>query len=288
MADIEERTGTVNSGDVTLFYRAFGKPSQTPGKAPILLMHGTNYYDSTDYIEMARMLAVDREVAAYDKRGWGRSGWSPSKDYSVDAHMGDISVVLGHLGWAKPVLYGHSSSGRLAVAFAASHPDKVLKLIIGDSGFARDEDAQKPGTRTTGNPPLTFKSVEAAMAHFARIANPPRMAKDPVRAAEGLTKSGDELVLRRDPDHVNREPIGEGAGLPRRPAGTVWDDLPNVKCPTIIIRGLRSDRYPPEIIERIKKLRPDFAWAAVDSQHDMAFQARDALVAEIRKFIGEA
>ena len=287
MADIDERSGTVNSGDVTLFYRAFGRP----GKTPILLMHGTNYYDSTDYIEMARMLAVDREVAAYDKRGFGRSGWSPSKDYSVDAHRGDVSVVLGKLGWAKPVVYGHSSSGRLAVSFAANHPDKLSKLIIGDSGFARDEDASGKGP-ATGNPPLTFKSVEDAMAHFAKIKNPPRMAKDAARAAEGLTRAGTEpgdvFVLRRDPDHANREPIGEGADMPRRKAGTVWDDLPNVTVPTIIIRGLRSDRYPPEIIERIKKARPDFAWATVDSQHDLAFQARDALVAEIKRFIGDA
>ena len=286
MADIDERTGTVSSGDVTLFYRAFGKP----GRTPILLMHGTNYYDSTDWVEVARALAVDREVAAYDKRGFGRSGWSPSKDYSVDAHMGDISLVLGTLGWSasavKPAIMGHSSSGRLGVTFAANHPDQLSRLIVGDSGFVRDEDG---GARqATGNPPLMFKSVEDAMAHFARIANPPRMAKDPVRAADGLTKVGDGYVLRRDPDHGNREAIGEGAGLPRRAAGTVWDDLAGVACPTLIIRGLRSDRYPPEIIARIQKARPDFAWATVDSQHDIAYQARDAVVAEVRKFIGSA
>ena len=284
MADIEERSATVSSGDVTLFYRAFGKPGS---RTPILLMHGTNYYDSTDWVEIARTLAVDREVAAYDKRGFGRSGWSPSKDYSVDAHMGDISVVLGRLGWKQPVIMGHSSSGRLAVAFAAAHPDALSKLIIGDSGFARDEDAGGKGP-TTGNPPLAFKSVADAMAHFARITNPPRMAKDPVRAADGLTKVGDSFILRRDPDHVNREPIGEGAALPRRKAGTVWDDLAGVKVPTLIIRGLKSDRYPPEIIERIKRERPDFGWAAVDSQHDIAYGARDAVIAEIKAFVGNA
>ena len=53
----EHRTGRVNSGDVTLFYRIFGKP----GATPILILHGSNYYDSVDWIEVASALATDRE-----------------------------------------------------------------------------------------------------------------------------------------------------------------------------------------------------------------------------------
>jgi hypothetical protein len=33
-----QRNGRVNSGDVSIFYRAFG----TRGAAPVLLMHGAN------------------------------------------------------------------------------------------------------------------------------------------------------------------------------------------------------------------------------------------------------
>ena len=40
----EHRTARVNSGDVSLFYRIFGKP----GATPILILHGSNYYDSVD------------------------------------------------------------------------------------------------------------------------------------------------------------------------------------------------------------------------------------------------
>ena len=45
----EHRTGRVNSGDVTLFYRVFGKP----GATPILILHGSNFYNSVDWIEVA-------------------------------------------------------------------------------------------------------------------------------------------------------------------------------------------------------------------------------------------
>ena len=88
----EHRTGRVNSGDVSIFYRAFG----ARGRTPIMVMHGANYFDSYDWIGVAGALAHDREVVAFDRRGWGESSWSPSKDYSLDAHMSD-ALAAGHL-----------------------------------------------------------------------------------------------------------------------------------------------------------------------------------------------
>src|SRR5712691_9501134 len=85
-----QRDGRVNSGDVSIFYRAFG----TPGRAPILLMHGSNYYDSYDWIGVASALATDRLVVTPDRRGWGETTWSPSKDYSRDALVDDMLAVM--------------------------------------------------------------------------------------------------------------------------------------------------------------------------------------------------
>ena len=57
--------GRVQSGDVSIFYRRFGKPG---GTTPILIMHGVNYFDSFDWIEVGSRLATDREVVAFDHR----------------------------------------------------------------------------------------------------------------------------------------------------------------------------------------------------------------------------
>ena len=87
---VEQRIGRVNSGDVSIFYRAFG----APGRTPILLLHGSNYYDSYDWIGVASALATDRLVVTPDRRGWGESTWSPSKDYSRDALVDDMLAVM--------------------------------------------------------------------------------------------------------------------------------------------------------------------------------------------------
>jgi esterase len=277
-----QRNGRVNSGDVSIFYRAFG----TPGRTPILLMHGANYFDSFDWIAVAEALAGDREVASFDKRGFGESGWSPSKDYSVDANMGDILAVMGELKWQRPVVAGHSASGRLAIAFAANFPDKVARLVVIDSGLAREEGGG--GRPTVGNPPLVFESVEAAMAHFAKLSNPPRIAHDRERALKALVKVEKGYMLKRDPDFQNAKPSGEGAGLPQRASRDVWQDLAAIKCPIMIVRGLRSDRYTPDAVARIGRDYPGIEWATVDSQHDVADQAPQELVAALRKFTAGA
>ena len=92
----------MNSGDVSIFYRAFG----TRGRTPILVMHGANYFDSYDWIGVAGALASDREVVAFDRRGWGESTWSPSKDYSLDAHVSDALAVVAQMGWDEADLHG--------------------------------------------------------------------------------------------------------------------------------------------------------------------------------------
>src|ERR1700704_3685603 len=273
-----QRNGRVNSGDVSIFYRAFG----TPGRTPVLLMHGANYFDSYDWIGVGEALATDREVASYDKRGFGESGWSPSKDYSVDANLGDILAVIAGLKWDRPIVVGHSASGRLSIAFAASFPDKISRLIVVDSGMARDEGGG--GQPTLGNPPLVFESVDAAMAHFAKLSNPPRISHDRERAQAALVKVETGYMLKRDPDFQNTKPQGEGADLPQRGKRDIWQELAAVKCPVMVVRGTRSDRYTPEILARMTRDYPGIEWATVDSQHDVPDQAPQELVAAVRKF----
>src|SRR5262249_1843925 len=94
--------------------------------------------------------------------------------------------------------------------------------------------------------------------------------------------------LKLDPDNGNRKPIGEGAQLPRRPLREMWEELGQVKVPTLVVRGLQSDRYPPATVERLTRDYPQILQATVESQHDIPRMAPDALVAHVRKFVGTA
>jgi pimeloyl-ACP methyl ester carboxylesterase len=65
----------------------------------------------------------------------------------------------------------------------------------------------------------------------------------------------------------------------------MWEELGMVKVPTLIVRGSRSSRYPAATVEKLTRSYPHIPHAVVDSEHDVAGQARDALVAAVKKFI---
>jgi esterase len=280
---VEQRIARVNSGDVSLFYRVFG----APGKTPLMILHGSNYYDSYDWINVATQLATDRQVVTPERRGWGESTWSPSKDYTRDALTDDIRTVIGEMKWTeKPIIAGHSGAGPTVIAFAVNYPDELSKLILVDSQMNRDEDAV--AGPTVGNPPLVFETIEAGMARFAKLNNPPRVAHDRDRMLHALIKTEAGYMLKRDPDNGNKKPIGVPAKPPKFPLREMWAELGMVKTPTLLIRGLRSDRFPPETVARFTKEYPHIPQETVDSQHDIPGQAPDAFVAHVKKHIGAA
>jgi pimeloyl-ACP methyl ester carboxylesterase len=279
---VSQRTGKIASGDVTLFYRAFG----SPGATPIMILHGSNYYDSLDWVGIAAGLAADREVVVPDRRGWGESTWSPSKDYSLDALLDDMLAVIGALRWDKVIVMGHSGGGPTVISFSVNFAERTEKLVLVDSQMNREESARTG--RSVGNPPYIFESVEAAMANFAKLANPPRIARDRARAEAALVKVERGYMLKRDPDGSNRQPVGEGASLPRRPVREMWAELAMVKCPTLLVRGVRSSRYPAETVARLTREYPQITQQVVDSDHDVPGHVPDALVAHVRKFVGAA
>jgi pimeloyl-ACP methyl ester carboxylesterase len=286
LPNVPHQTGRLNSGDVSIFYRRFG----SAGRTPILVMHGANYFDSYDWIGVAGALAADREVIAFDRRGWGESSWSPSKDYSLDAHMSDALAVAGVMRWEKCIFMGHSASGRVVCGLAAHFADRTAGLIVVDPLLAIGPPGGTGGQGpTTSNPPTIFPSIEAAMASFAKLNNPPRIAHDRARAQNALIRVEAGYMLKRDPDSGNTRPIGEGAALPRRPNREVWADLNDVKAPTMFVRGLRSDRWDnPAVLERLTKDYPKFSIVTVDAQHDVAGQAPDALIAHVKSFAASA
>lgn len=282
MEQPSHRTGTIQSGDVTLFYRAFG-PEQSSGKTPIVILHGSNYFDSYDWIGVASGLAQDRQVVVFDHRGFGHSGWSKYKDYSLDALFSDIINVSAHFGWKRPAIMGHSMSGRLAIFFAAYFPDHLSQLIVVDTAMGKGN----PGNHnvSVGNAPKVFETIEQAMAHLAKKENPPRFSLDRARAELAMKKVDGGYVLTRDPDQKNTQSQAPGAGLPKYTNVDSWDALAEVTCPTTFIRGARSDRNKPEHYARIARDFPNIRVETVDSRHDIAFEAPGDLIAIVNRIM---
>ncbi len=235
-----QRNGRVNSGDVSIFYRAFG----ARGRTPILLMHGANYFNSYDWIGVAEALATDREVASFDKRGFGEIRLEPEQGLFRRRPHG--RHARGH----RRVEVGAADRRG---AFGLGPAVHILRREFSRQDLAARRRRQRAcargrrrrGRPTVGNPPLVFESVEAAMAHFAKLSNPPRISHDRERAHAALVKVEKGYMLKRDPDFQNTKPQGEGANLPqraqpRRLAGACRGQVPDHDRPRAALGPLHA------------------------------------------------
>lgn len=277
------RTGTVRSGDVDVFYRHFG----AQGATPILITHGANYYDSEDWIEVATALAADREVAAYDTRGFGRSSWSPSKDYTQDAQMGDMEAVLDHLGWKQAILLGHSQGGGRVILFGARFPDRVAAVIIVDHCPGRGGSDPTAAVQSIGNPPILYASVEAAVESMSRDGNVPDGSAARARLESILTPVEGGFTVPKDPDCSNPVPVGIDGWKPNIVVTDMWAELASIACPIIIFRATFSNRYGAEALARVRDELSHIALVDIESGHDVVGGAQSDLIDGARRFLAE-
>lgn len=99
-------------------------------KPTLVLLHGLESFSGTFRPVTAR-LAKDYHVIAVDFRGNGKTpAWG--NNYSNSVLADDVYRLLKHLKIAEAHVLGHSLGGRVAVQFAASHPEMVKSLVIED------------------------------------------------------------------------------------------------------------------------------------------------------------
>jgi pimeloyl-ACP methyl ester carboxylesterase len=107
-----------------------------PGNAPVLIMlHG--FGDSLQTWEPWANLLNAYRIVRFDLPGFALSGPDPTGDYSDARSQQVLLALMDALHIEQAVLIGHSMGGRIAWRFAASHPERVSKLVlISPDGFA--------------------------------------------------------------------------------------------------------------------------------------------------------
>jgi class 3 adenylate cyclase len=131
------------SDDVDIAYRTFGQ-----GSPYHLFASEWNATVDTRELHPAllrlwRFLARHSTVIAFDRRGIGASERVPFEQLAdLDAFVTDMVAVLDALDVEEAVISGEGSSSIAAIAFAARHPERALRLAIVNGGAkaARSED----------------------------------------------------------------------------------------------------------------------------------------------------
>ena len=136
------------------------------GLPPLVLVPG--FAEST-YVwsRAAPLLAVDRDVYAYDVRGYGTTARVPP--YTLDADTDQLAGLLGALRLARPILMGHSSGVAIALSLARRSPGVVTGVVAangdGTPYFGADRSSSGGGLRGLLLPPVAPAVVTAVVRH---------------------------------------------------------------------------------------------------------------------------
>lgn len=120
----------VSLKDVSLAVAEWSGPAT--GRA-VVCIHGLTA-NHTCWASVADVLSPAHRLIAYDLRGRGESG-KPEHGYSLAHHNEDLLGLLDHFELEKVALVGHSLGAHIAVRFAATHPERVAKLVLVDGGI---------------------------------------------------------------------------------------------------------------------------------------------------------
>jgi pimeloyl-ACP methyl ester carboxylesterase len=176
-------------------------------------------------------------VVAPDLPGFGAS-CRPSAN-TVALQVQALAELLDHLGIARTAIVGHSMGGWISLAFAATHPERVERLVLVDAaGLRFDPDFSFERVLL----PETLDDLARLLA--ANFRRPPRLPR---------------FVMRDILRHARHERAGREALLQRLVYGDDHVDelLGRVTAPALLVWGRNDPITPLAIGERLAGALPD-------------------------------
>lgn len=270
----------LQANGLNFHYLDWGSPNLTP----VLFLHGGGLNAHTwDLCCLA--LRRRYHCLALDQRGHGDTDWSPDGDYSLEAHRADVEAVVERLGLNRFFLVGMSMGGGAALAFAGRQTEQLAGLVLVDIGpDTRDAGRRRISEFVSG--PREMDSIEAFVDRA--------LSFNPRRRPELLRRS---LLhnLRQTPngkwtwkyDHRRYAAMTPAAREQRRAA--LWAAVPNVTCPTLVVRGAQSDVFHDEDAERLVAALPRGNWVRIEGAgHTVQGDQPKALVEALVPFFESA
>ena len=115
----------------------------------LLVLHGGPGYDHSTLRPHFDRYGDAFQVIYLDHRGCGRSGGT-QESWHLDQWADDIAGFCAALGIDRPVVFGQSFGGMVAMHYAARHPDGPARLILSSTAARFDLAATVEKARDLG------------------------------------------------------------------------------------------------------------------------------------------
>ncbi|MBL42511.1 MAG: hypothetical protein CMM49_07625 [Rhodospirillaceae bacterium] len=209
---------------------------------PIILLH-PNRTNSRVWDFVVNESCLDNRFIAWDARGHGLSDY-PENNYLINDYLKDLEIFCNKLSLKKIILVGAATGGNIAILFASKFQDLVEAIVVADPGLSLDKTISENVQKEIINS-FQFKNLEVARNSmpFSELWSD-EMKDHYSKYSFKLMENNTYQWLYYPPGVKKTE-----SELERE----IWDEI-DIKCPTLILRGEKSDVFPKEKSKKLSDL----------------------------------
>jgi pimeloyl-ACP methyl ester carboxylesterase len=198
---------------------------------PVLLLHQTpRSWD--EYRDVIPVLARERRVVAMDTIGYGES-YKPARRCDIEDYARGAIALLDGLGIRSTAVVGHHTGAVIAMELAASHPERIDRLVLSSSPFV---DAADRDRRRTRGHRVDHVEPQPDGTHLAELWQ---------GRQRFYPKNRPDLLARFVADALRAgEKLVEGHGACSR--YRMEDKIGRVRCPTLVTWGTEDPFASPQ------------------------------------------
>jgi pimeloyl-ACP methyl ester carboxylesterase len=284
---------------LSLYHREYGAPDNSN---VVLCLPGLTR-NSADFEAIATHLAARYRVLSPDLRGRGQSANDPNwKQYLPPTYVRDMWKLLDELHIEKVVILGTSLGGLMGMIMADQQPERLRGLVLNDIGPEVAPGAMERLMTYVGK---TQRQPDWATAIATTRANYELAYPDENEefwalqsratwreAADGKLEPAYDPAIGQAVVHAVKslKLIGwlRKLGFKRLKGLNLnpWDNFRAVTMPCLLLHGELSDILIPDIIERMRLVKPDMTTVTVRGRgHVPTLSEPEAQVA-LDEFLG--
>ena len=222
-------------------------PDAMTPRPTLLVLHGGPGYDHTTLRPYFDRFADTHQVVYLDHRGCGRST-GDIETWHLDQWADDIAAFCKALGIVKPVVFGQSFGGMVAMHYAARHPESPSRVILSSTAAQFRLDAAVEMMRQLGGD----KAAEASRAFFS------------APSLDRYTVYGETCLPYYSQSYDPDAPTFRGRAIERPEVAVHFfthemmdmdmrPELAQITCPVLVMGGALDPVTPPICSQEIAK-----------------------------------
>jgi pimeloyl-ACP methyl ester carboxylesterase len=219
----------------------------------VVCVHGLTRC-ARDFDFLARELAPHCRVVCPDLPGRGDSDWLANPlEYQLPIYLADVVTLIARLDVEAVAWVGTSLGGLVGMTLAALPGSPVRRLVLNDVGPVLAASSIARIAAYIGKWPR-LPTIEAAEAHLRAVHAP----FGPHSDAEWRFLT--EHVVRKSPDgslRLHYDPaLAAAFGARSYQDRELWGIYDGISCPTLVLRGERSDLLTRETARQMSGRGP--------------------------------